>query len=255
MIGTSDSKKQLDYKIFIIILSGVIVFQFFLNLSTNEDDTNNAVIIISIVSPLAVGLTSLTVSKRYWKSNVLGNSYLALAIAFLFVGAGEISYIILDFVYDVVPYPSFADIFFFLLYPFSMIHLVINIRFFAKKVSTFNKLGIIAIASILTLLYSYLAYDATQEFNFDFAYGIIFVGGSSAILATAIFGVQVTRKIPLGAAWLVLMIGIALGMGGDFWYHLLELEGTYTIEHVVNLTWYASYWIIVYALLKHRTII
>lgn len=253
-VVSADSGAKIDYRILLVILFGVIGFHLYLNALVDETDIENSVTIVSIASPLAVGISALVISKRYWQSNVLGKSYLALATAFLFVSFGEISYILLEFVYDIDPYPSFADIFFFLLYPLSMIHLIINIRFFSKKIRLSNKLGIIALASVLTLSYSYFAFMETQEFNFDFAYGIVFVSGSSAVLSTAIFGTRVVSKIPLGRAWLILMLGITLGMVADFWYNLLEISGSYTVVHVVNLLWYASYWIIVYSLFKHRKI-
>jgi len=63
------------------------------------------------------------------------------------------------------------------------------------------------------------------------------------------------RTIPLGRAWLILLFGITIGMVGDFWYNLLEISGSYTVVHIVNLTWYGSYWVIVYSLYKHGKII
>ncbi len=253
-VVSADAGAKIDYRILLVILLGVIGFQFFLNGLKSEDDIENSVTIISIASPLSVGIAALVISRRYWESNVLGKSYLALSAAFLFVSLGEISYILLEFFYHIDPYPSFADIFFFLLYPLSMIHLTINIRFFSKKIRISTKVGIIVFASVLTLSYSYLAFMEAQEFNFDFVYGIIFVSGSSAVLSTAIYGTKVVSKIPLGRAWLVLTLGITLGMMGDFWYNLLEISGSYTVVHVVNLMWYASYWVIVYSLFKHGKI-
>jgi len=254
-IVSADARASIDYRIIVLIFAGILGFHFFLNGIESEDDIEISVTIISIASPLAVGIAALVISKRYWKSDVLGKSYLALATAFLFVCLGEISYILLEFVFNIDPYPSFADIFFFLLYPLSMIHLIINIRFFAEKITMASLLGIVALASILTLSYSYFAFVETQEFNFDSAYGIIFIIGSSAVLSTAIFGAKVMSKIPLGRAWLILLFGIAVGMVGDFWYQLLEISGSYTVVHIVNLTWYCSYWIIVYSLIKHGKII
>ena len=253
-VVSADAGAKIDYRILLVILFGVIGFQLYLNALLDESEIENSVTIVSIASPLSVGIAALVISKRYWESNILGKSYLALASGFLFVTLGEISYIILEFVYDIDPYPSFADIFFFLLYPLSMIHLIINIRFFSTKIRIYDKLGIIVLASALTLSYSYFAFAETQEFNFDFVYGIVFVSGSSAVLSAAIFGTKVVSKIPLGRAWLILVFGITIGMVADFWYNLLEISGSYTVVHIVNLMWYASYWIIVYSLFKHGKI-
>ncbi len=104
-------------------------------------------------------------------------------------------------------------------------------------------------------MYGFTAIEELGEANFDFYYGMIFVAGASVTLVFAILGAKVFREGVLGVAWLLLVIGI-LGLTiGDVWYYNLEIFGEYNLQHPVNLFWYIGYWVIVYALIKHKTII
>ena len=109
---------------------------------------------------------------------------------------------------------------------------------------------VVALAVAITLLYSYYSFSE-MEISFDSLYGMIFVAGASAITSLAILGTKVLWKIPLGRAWFLLMIAIMLGPIGDVWYQYLEISESFDTSHVVNLFWYASYWVIVYSLYKH----
>ena len=51
--------------------------------------------------------------------------------------------------------------------------------------------------------------------------------------------------------WL-LVIGIMLNAIGDMWYYYLETFGQYTITHPVNLFWWSSYLVMIYAFYKHK---
>lgn len=250
-VVSADSSAKIDYRILLVILVGVIGFQVYLNALTDETDVENSIIIISMVSELATAIAALFVSKRYWGTHVFGKSYLSLSLAFFSVFIGEVIYNVYLFVFGIDPYPSIADIFFFLLYPFAFVHLVLNIRFFQPRVSATDKIWVIVLASAITLFYSFYSFPEMGELNIDFFYGVIFVSGASAITALAMLGTKILRKIPLGRAWFLLMIGILLGTVGDVWYHYLEISESYDTSHIVNLFWYASYWVIVYSLYKH----
>ncbi len=106
----------------------------------------------------------------------------------------------------------------------------------------------------ITLTYTYFAFNIFSGFNFDFYYGLIFVSGAAAITTLGIYAVIVVRNIPLGKSWILLVVGILLGTVADVWYHYLELLEAYNTEHVVNLFWYASYFVIIYSLYKHYKI-
>jgi len=253
-VVSPEANAKIDYRILLLILVGVILFQIYLNTLLEESDAENSIIIVSLGSQLATAIAALVISIRYWGSHVFGKSYLALSLAFFAVFLGEVTYNIYALVFNIDPYPSIADVFFFLLYPFVTIHLIINIKFFQPSLSKIDKLWVIALAVSVTLFYSYYSFEETGEINFDFYYGIIFVAGAATISSLALLGTKILWKVPLGRSWFVLMIGIMIGTIGDVWYQHLEISESFDTSHVVNLFWYASYWVIVYSLYKHGKI-
>ena len=118
-----------------------------------------------------------------------------------------------------------------------------------------SSVTIIAAPIVIIITYAFLAFQEIEEANFDFYYGIIFITGSAVTLVFAVLGARVFKEGLLGKAWLLLVIGILANTIGDVWYYYLEVFGGYDLIHPVNLFWYTSYWIIVYALYKHKSII
>jgi hypothetical protein len=252
---TQSEKNSINYKILILIIAGIVIFQSFIVFSGESELADNVTLIISIVSPLAVSIASFVIAKRYKSSKIFGKAYFSLGIAYFAVFLAEVTYVVYELFLGLDPYPSIADVFFFSLYPFALIHLILNIRFFNPKFSPLSKIWIILFPTLMIGIYTIFSLEIFEEPDFDFYYGIIFVSGSSVVMAFAVLGAKIFRKGALGSAWLVLVLGILANTIGDIWYYYLEVVGEYTLGHPVNLFWYASYWIILYALYKHKKVI
>jgi len=243
---------KINYKILILIIAGIIAFQSFLiyfGESELSDDLSSAA---AIVGTLATSIASFVIAKRYKGSKIFGKAYFSLGIAYFSVFLAEITYLIYEKFLGLDPYPSIADVFFFSLYPFALIHLILNIRFFNPDFSLLTKIWLLLFPIFVIIIYTYFSLQIFEEPDFDFYYGIIFVSGSSVTMAFALLAAKIFRKGTLGAAWLLLVLGILLNTTGDVWYYSLEVLGEYTLEHPVNLFWQGSYWIIIYALYKHK---
>ena len=245
---------KINYKILILILGLVVGLQVYLSFAT-EENSDLVETAVSTVNPLAAAGAGFYVAKKYYNSEVFGKSYLVLAIGLLSMGLGEVTYAYYDFVLNIDPYPSIADVFFFGFYPLAFYHITKNVRFFKAKIDIPTKILVVVLPISIIGLYSYLSFQQIGEFNFDYYYGLIFISASSSVLTAAILGARVFRQGLLGVAWLVLLIGILLTTIGDVWYYYLETYDQYTLTHPVNLFWYASYWVIIYALYKHQNII
>lgn len=252
-IVSTDTNSKIDFRILIGIFTGIILFQIYLGLLDFESDVENSIIVLSLTGQIITGVASLIVARKHSGSK-LAISFYSLAIAFFSLAIGEIIYNTYLFVFDIDPYPSIADFFFFLLYPFSMIHLIINIKFYQVQITLKSIIGMIVVSAIVTSTYTYFAFDVFGGFNLDFYYGLIFVAGSAVITTLGIYAVIVVKNIPLSNSWILLVGGILLGTIADVWYHSLELLDAYNTEHAVNLFWYASYFVIIYSLYKHYKI-
>ena len=153
------------------------------------------------------------------------------------------------------PYPSIADVFFLLFYPFAAFHLVRNIRYFKRDLGWGPKAGVPALTAIIVLFFAYETFDYMEEDTFDFFFSLAFVLGSALILTLAVLGGAVFRTSVLGTAWLLLATGIFIFTITDVWYYILELTEGYDLAHPTNTLWVLSFIVVVYALYKHRKVI
>ncbi|GBF24495.1 hypothetical protein MnTg01_00834 [archaeon MnTg01] len=204
------------------------------------------------ISCLAVGIAAIFVARRYWGSEIFGKTYLSLSIAFFLLAAGDFTYIYYDWYTDEAPYPSFADVFFFLFFPFAAFHLVKNIKYFKKDLKWGPKIAVPALVILIVGIFAYMSFDMIEEEPFDFYFGMLFVFTSAVIFALAILGAAVFRDSILGTSWLILAGGIFAFTVADVWYYYLEVVDGYTSYHYVNTLWVLGSAAIVYALYKHK---
>jgi len=247
-------KSSFDYKAFLAIAILVISFHISINYLISGDDADTAVSIFSMFVPLSLAIIGFSVVRKYKGTQVFGKAYLALSFGYLSIFFAEVTYAVYDIVYDIEPYPSIADIFFFLLYPLLLTYLFINIKFFAPNLGKKSKLWIILMPLVVLAGYSVLSTTEGEisVFEFDFYYGIVFVYSATLTLAVAVVGASIFKQGVIGKAWLILVIGILLNNIGDIWYYNLELFEGYDLLHPVNMFWYSGYLVVIYALLKHK---
>jgi hypothetical protein len=262
----------INFKIVIIIAGVVIGFHFLVNYLAELDEyalTSDAFIYaFSMFIPLIVSAFAFLTSRRYSGALVYSKAYVMLGIAFVLMFFAELTYFVYEQILDLDPYPSIADVFFFVFYPMIIAYLIINLKFFAPKLSKGGLALIIGMPIIVTLTYVYFItapytadaalsdfgiFEIIEDFgSFDFYYGIIFIAAASVTLGLAIHTAKIFRGGLIGTAWLILVVGIILNLIGDTWYYYSEVTTGYSLSDPVNLCWYSSYLLILYALYKHK---
>ncbi|MDH3515398.1 MAG: hypothetical protein OEW86_04240 [Nitrosopumilus sp.] len=248
------TKNEIGLKALIIIAAIGIGYQIYLDNFVDVDQISFAHFSYGI-SSLAVGVVAMLVARRYKGSPVFGKTYLALALGFIILFAGDLIYNYYVIVLDEDPYPSIADVFFLVFYLFTGYHLVKNIKYFKKNLSVTSKIGIPVLALVMIILFGLFTIETLNEYPRVFFMGILYVSASAAILSLAIFGVTIFRNSVLGIAWFMLVVGIFFYAVADVWYYYLEEVEEFTITHPVNTLWLISDMFIIYALYKHKKII
>lgn len=237
----------INIKVIGVIASIVIGFHILVNYSEESDAYIYA---FSMLIPLFVSVFGFITAKQYSGTLVYSRAYVMLGIAFVLMFLAEFTYFVYEQILDLDPYPSVADVFFFVFYPMLILYLIINIKFFSPKISKSGYGIIIGTPFVSTITYAYLT---ISDFgSFDFYYGIIFVIAASFTLGLAINTAKIFKGGLIGTAWLVLVLGIILNVIGDVWYYYLEVIGEYTLGDPVNLCWYSAYLLILYSLYKHK---
>ena len=249
------SENKLNYKAIVVIIILTISYQIYISEFMLDNGEFQFGSMTYGLGALISGIFALYVSKKYAGSEVFGAAYAALGIGLLLLFAGDTIYLYYEHVLEEDPYPSIADVFFVLYYPFTAYHLIRNIRYFKKDFNLSSKLFVPGLALAIVLIFAFISFDSLEGYSFDFYFGLIFVMGSSLILSLAILGVTVFRHSILGVAWLLLAVGLFLFTFADVWYYYLELVEEYSDSHFTNTLWITSNMIIVYALYKHKKII
>jgi len=214
----------------------------------------------------AASLFSFWVAKKYWGSTVFGKAYLALGIGYAFYTAGDSLWYYYEVILQEAPYPSFADIGYFGFYPFAIYHLRTNIKYFKRKLEKRQKIILLAIPIGSCIIYSFFSlfivdvsaglfhttFSLQPEFDsLSFFIGLAYVAATTTTFSFALIGAQVFRSGKLGAAWGLLLLGIALNTMADYYYYYSENFGEYLRSNPVHGIWLASTMIICYALFKH----
>ncbi|MGI0065907.1 MAG: hypothetical protein ACREA5_01505, partial [Nitrosotalea sp.] len=242
------------YKVLGIIVAGVIVFQYF---NSTYGKTNGNLDLFQAIVTVAVGISSFSaflVARKYWDYSVFGKAYLSLGIGLACFALGDIIWYYYTEILNQYPYPSFADIPYFALYPFMIYHILKNGRSFQKEIKTHTKIWLCVIPVTILLTYVYSSNKAGSE-PFDFWYGMIFVAITSITLAFSIYGFQIFRKSILGNVWGLLLAGISLFTIADVWYYHLEVFNQFTDNHPVTAAWLLGTLVIMYSLYLHKNAI
>lgn len=261
----------INFKIVGVIAGIVLGFHFLVNYLAEFDEyalTSDAFIYaFSMFIPLSVSAFAFLTSRRYSGALVYSKAYVMLGFAFLLMFLAELTYFVYEQILDLDPYPSIADVFFFVFYPLIIAYFLINLKFFAPKISKSGFGLIIGMPIIVTLTYVYFIFspyladdvisiglfEIIEDYgSFDFYYGIIFIAAASVTLGLAIHTAKIFRGGLIGTAWLILVLGIILNLVGDTWYYYSEVTTGYSLSDPVNLCWYAAYLLILYALYKHK---
>ncbi|MEM2786042.1 MAG: hypothetical protein QXW37_03410 [Candidatus Nitrosotenuis sp.] len=203
-------------------------------------------------SAFATALAAIFVGSTYSQSRVFGRSFIILGIGYFFIFVGETIYTIQNFVTYEDPYPSVADPFFMLAYPFIIAHMLINIRYFEPEIKYRSVLWMALLGFAIFSSYFLLSLSQSTDLNFEFYYGLVFVALPSISIPITVYGVLLFRGGVIGKAWLILLFGNLSNAIGDVWYYHLETLGQYQLNHPVNIFWFFAYWVIVYAIYKHR---
>jgi len=253
--NTMEPRRGINYKVILLIVGLSVIYQTFNYILPEKEGELSPIDYVFTLSIVTCAIASFIVAKRYGRSAVFGNAYLALGLAFSAYAIGDIIYNFQTTVLKIDAYPSIADIFFFAYYPFIIFHLIRNIKFFKRKINIVTKIWLALIPIALVLIYSYFTFNQAGYDLFDYYYGLLFVAASATSLSFAVLGIQVFRQSLLASVWSLLAIGIFLNTFADINYYHLEIFGLYTRTHFVNLLWFLAPMIITYSLYRHYKII
>lgn len=242
-----------DNRILLLIAGLALLFEFYV--LTVEFDTSifNIADSFFFIGPIGAMALGFTVAIKSGRDSMYFKPFLALSVGILFFMLGDVTYLYYDLVLGEDPYPSIGDLFYWLFYPFVIGFIIYALKFFAFPLSKPKVALISTITVVFILAYTGISYDAFEGdiFNFDFAYGMIFVSSASFTVGLATLGIISFKKSLQGLVWILILASLLINAVGDIWYFHLELFEGYEPLDTIDTLYLTTWMVIFYGLYRH----
>lgn len=166
--------------------------------------------------------------------------FLVLGFALNFLA--EQTWNLYEYVLDIDPFPSFADIFYVGAVGSIFTSLIIFLKPRKHKIPTKNILFAITISSIVLIPSIVITYDYAIEDNFvEIFVAILYPIIDSILLIPAIIAIMFTIKSEKNFFWLMILAGIIVFLVADTIFLYTIIDDTYYGGHPVDILWISSY--------------
>jgi signal transduction histidine kinase len=204
-----------------------------------------------VLGTLVIFSTSLTL-KLYKQKHFQSKAFLLFTIGALFWFIAEQIWAVYDIIYDTKPFPSEADIFYIVAYPFFIAFLLISLKPIEKSITKKTWLFSLVLSFaflIPSLLACYNAIEAkggidTISKSITLSYPIL----SSLQLAPAIIGIMFLAKKEVNYSWMLLLFGFLIYSVSDTFYLFSQLDDSYYYGHPVDLMYLYSFILLIFSL-------
>jgi len=243
----------LNNKVLLLIVGLALTFEFYvLNV---EFDTSifNVADSFYFIGPIATMTVGFLIAFKHGKNSMYFKPFLALSVAIMFFMLGDAVYLYYDWILGEDPYPSIGDVFYLLFYTFTIAFIYFTLKFFAFPLSK-SKIAMISMITIgLVSVYAGLTYEVYEGdiLNFDFAYGMFFVGVAALTVGLATLGIISFKRSLQGLVWVLILGSLLLDAIGSLWYYHLELFEAYVALDTSDTLILTVHMVMFYGLYRH----
>ncbi|MEK6980405.1 MAG: HAMP domain-containing sensor histidine kinase [Thermoproteota archaeon] len=248
------TKNKSNSLLFLIIflVAITLVYQLRLFLDDSQFFWISFLSYVIVPGTLIVFSIILTI-KLYRQKHFQSKAFLFFTIGVSFWFIAEQIWAVYQYVYDVDPFPSTADIFYMASYPFFVAFLLISIKPIRKSIT--KKIWLFSfVLSFAFLIPSLLAcFNALEEAeggidivskSIALAYPIL----SSFQLAPVIIGIMFLTKKGINYSWMLLLFGFLIFIVSDTFYLFSILDDSYYDGHPVDLMYLYGFILLMFSL-------
>ena len=225
------------------IIFTIIVFFY-------ADDIHNDVYAMIYTSPIIICvIISLSHSHHY------KNSY-SFSLAFLFLGLGMLSLLIAETIWVIMPYfqlpqyESYPDIFYFGYVILSLIFPWFILKYYKIHLTVIHYFAILLV--IVVGILTYLVLSADTLLSSSFSLGLVFVILSSTLMGISVITLIKLKNTKIFQVWMLIVSSFLISAVSDIWYYANANTQNWAPNDFVNIIWFVSYLILVYALTLQR---
>ena len=205
-----------------------------------------------VIFPLAVAISSFAVSRNYGGSKIFGKSYFILGVSYLLFFLGEATFYFYIDPFGESGFRMFTEMMFLTSMTLLIMHIVINIRYFAEKFENYQKIMLIVIPSVIVVGYGISLLGAISENPNGYFFNLVVTAQSAVSLGLIIVAFTVFRQTALFVPWFLLLIGFLFSTMGDTLYRYTDTIASYDTTDPATGLWLASSMMVIYALYKHQ---
>jgi hypothetical protein len=243
----SHASKKILALMLAIVGTMYIIRQFI----TYEEFTPFYVAVFLAAPGSAVGMSLLVLKSQIHTQFARTFIFLSLALTCLFTA--EQIWTVFEYFLFIDPYPSIADIFYVLSYPFFALFLFSYLKPLQKYI-TKQILGFaIILSSVFILPVMMTTYELNSESSiFEFAMALAYPVADAILLVPAIIGILFFFRGKRNYFWGSMLIGISLTIVGDIVFTFLDAAGAYEGGSLIDLCWLFGYVFWAFACYEYR---
>ncbi len=200
-------------------------------------------------------VVSIIVLRRLGTSGKHGTSLMALvgfAICWFFA---EITWILYELYFKIDSFPSTADLFYLVGYPFLLMFLISYLEPLREGISK-EILGLAIIAAIIVLVSSlYVVFSEDEELsNYEFALLAGYPIADAIVLVPSVLGVVLFFRGKVNFMWSLVFLGVISLYVADTTFLYTQLEDSYYTGHPLEMMFHWMYFLIAFGIYDYMKI-
>ncbi len=203
----------------------------------------------SILPALMTAYSSILAVKLYRQKHFQAKAFLFFALGSGCLFVAEQIWQAYDHIWEGSPFPSEADIFYLISYPFFFVFLFQSLKPILNSISKNVWLFAIGLSIAFTIPSILTAHDdISGDEAFAVSIALAYPILASAKLVPAIIGIMYLIKGEANFSWMLILFGFIIYSISDTFFLFAELDGTYYDGHPVDLLFVYSFLFLITAL-------
>lgn len=207
---------------------------------------------VIIVIPLVVFSLILVVKNRLIGS--LGKAWLCFTVCAISWSVAEVIWALDEVVFKQDPFPSSADFFWLVGFPFYLAFAFLYLKPFRNTITVKTIVFAVCVSAVLMGFLIYSALSNSELPQFEIALLVSYPVGDAVCLIPTIIGFVLFFRGQVNFTWMLLLVGMFSFVIGDSAYQILSQNDQYYTGHPSDIVYLWAYVFFVFGVYDHNRI-
>jgi signal transduction histidine kinase len=237
--------EQKSLSILKILIIGIIAVSFLHLIQYILDDDQFTLVSVAnfAILPGILIIVSTYVTIKEWKNKTKQKiSMVVFTAGAICWFIAEQTWTVLELVFEQEPFPSIADMFYLLAYPFFIVFFISYLKSKNLRITKYTFLFsiIISLVFLIPSLYVLVGYYEGEP-TFDVTVGLLYTILSSILLFLILLGIPLFVKTDNSYFWTMIFIGFLLDTIADTLFLFTAIDDSYYNGHITDLLYLIGY--------------